>query len=258
MPRVETWRARVRGHRINPARDALDVLELEQALRLGLARDEFEPHFQPLVALRDRSVVGYEALIRWHHPRRGLLPPGEFMPVAEESGLQEAIDWRMYRLAMECARRMLQGEQYLSINVSPRMFQSDGFAHRLLSLVASVHFPRGRLRVEVTEGTLLADPDAVLQVLHQLRASGVEAALDDFGTGYSSLGQVHRYPLCAIKVDRSFVEPFGAPGASPRNTAVVEAIISAGGVQPGHSRLAVTRCVPLHSKPSRAVPMPRR
>ena len=209
-------------------RSAMTVLELEQDLRAALERDEFEPYFQPLVRLADGGVVGYEALIRWRHPVHGLLLPGDFVSVADDSGLLETIDWRMFRLAMECGRGLVEGDQYLSINVAPRMFQAEGFANRLLSLARHVGLPPTRVRVEVTEGTLLSDPDTVVAVLEQLRVAGVETALDDFGTGYSSLGQVHRYPLCSIKVDRTFIAPFGADGVTPRTAAVIEAIIALG------------------------------
>ena len=209
-------------------RSAMDVLELEQSLRGALERDEFEPHFQPLVRLADGEIVGYEALLRWCHPERGLLPPGAFLTVAEDSGLVEAIDWRMFRLALECGRGLVPGDRYLTINVSPRMFQVERFDQRLLSMLDDVGFEPARLRVEVTEGTLLADPAKVLQMLASLHEAGVEAALDDFGTGQSSLGQVHRFPVCMIKIDRSFVAPFEAGTDRPRSSAVIEAILALG------------------------------
>jgi len=209
-------------------RGAMDVLELEQALRGALARDEFEPHFQPLVRLADGEIVGYEALLRWCHPDRGLLPPGEFLSIAEDSGLVEAIDWRMFRHALVCGKPLARDDRYITINVSPRMFQAGRFDQALLSLLDEVGFDPRRLRVEVTEGTLLADPATVLKMLGTLREAGVEAALDDFGTGHSSLGQVHRFPVCMIKVDRSFVAPFEAGVDKPRSSAVIEAILALG------------------------------
>ncbi len=209
-------------------RSAMDVLELEQALRGALARDEFEPHFQPVVRLPGREVIGYEALLRWRHPERGLLPPGEFLPVAEDSGLVEAIDWRMFRLALERGRDLVSGGAVLGLNVSPRMFQSERFDERLLALVVDTQFDPARLLVEVTEGTLLADPDDVIAILDRLREAGITTALDDFGTGYSSLGQVHRYPLRAIKVDRSFIAALEGDNVTRRSTAVVEAILALG------------------------------
>ena len=206
---------------------AMSVLDLEQSLRDALANDEFMPYFQPLVRLSDRSVVGYEALLRWQHPQRGVLAPGDFLQVAEDSGLIEAIDWQMFRISLKCSRQLVTEGTYVTLNVSPRLFQQEGFEKKLLGLVHELDFHPERLRVEVTEGTLLKDPEAMVGVLERLREAGIEAALDDFGTGYSSLGHVHRFPLKMIKIDRSFISPFAA-GVAPRSAAVIEAILALG------------------------------
>jgi diguanylate cyclase (GGDEF)-like protein len=206
---------------------AMGVLDLEQELRNALARDEFEPYFQPLVRLADEAVVGYEALLRWNHPTRGVLTPGTFLKVAEDSGLIEAVDWRMFRLALEASRELVRDGNYITLNVSPRLFQHDDFDRRMLALTQSVGFDPRRLRLEVTEGTLLGDPEAVVATLERLREARIEAALDDFGTGYSSLGHVHHFPLKMIKIDRSFITPFAA-GVAPRSSAVIEAILALG------------------------------
>jgi diguanylate cyclase (GGDEF)-like protein len=206
---------------------AMGVLDLEQALRDALLNDEFMPYFQPLIRLADGAVVGYEALLRWQHPQRGVLTPGEFLQVAEDSGLIEAIDWRMFRLALDCSRELVRDGGYITLNVSPRLFQQEDFDRQLLALTTDIGFDPARLRLEVTEGTLLGDPEAMVAVLQRLRAANVEAALDDFGTGYSSLGHVHRFPLKMIKIDRSFITPFSA-GVSPRSSAVIEAILALG------------------------------
>ena len=206
---------------------AMGVLDLEQALRDALLNDEFMPYFQPLIRLADGAVVGYEALLRWQHPQRGVLAPGEFLQVAEDSGLIEAIDWRMFRLALQCSRELVRDGGYITLNVSPRLFQQEDFDRQLLALTTEIGFDPARLRLEVTEGTLLGDPEAMVAVLQRLREANVEAALDDFGTGYSSLGHVHRFPLKMIKIDRSFIAPFSA-GVSPRSSAVIEAILALG------------------------------
>jgi len=206
---------------------AMSVLDMEQALRKGLARDEFLPYFQPLVRLADESVVGYEALLRWRHPQRGVLTPSEFLKVAEDSGLIEDIDWRLFRMALEGSRELVRDGSFVTLNVSPRLFQHNDFDRRLLSLTADVGFDPKRLRLEVTEGTLLGDPESVVATLHRLREAHIESALDDFGTGYSSLGHVHHFPLKMIKIDRSFVAPFAA-GVAPRSSAVIEAILALG------------------------------
>lgn len=209
-------------------RNAMEVLDLEQGLRDALARDEFEPWFQPLVRLDTGRRVGFEALLRWNHPQRGVLAPGAFLQVAEDSGLIEPIDWKMFELTMRRGRDLVEAGQYITINASPRLIQSPDFDRRLTALVQACDFDPARLRVEVTEGTLLHDPDAMVAMLARLADAGIHAALDDFGTGYSSLGHVHRFPLRMIKIDRSFVMPFEEGVANPRSSAVVEAIVALG------------------------------
>jgi EAL domain-containing protein (putative c-di-GMP-specific phosphodiesterase class I) len=203
----------------------MNVLALEQELRRALAQDEFEPWFQPLVGLEDEQVVGYEALLRWRHPLRGVLAPGDFLQVAEDSGLIEPIDWRMFRLSLDHGKALVRHGGYITINVSPRHFQSGDLDRRLMQVVRDAGFDPTKLRIEVTEGTLLGDADAAEAMLLRLRDAGIEAALDDFGTGYSSLGQVHRFPLRMIKIDRSFIAPIG-PEEAPRTMAVIGAILA--------------------------------
>jgi diguanylate cyclase (GGDEF)-like protein len=208
-------------------RTAMGVLDMEQALRRALTRDEFVPYFQPIVRLDDERIVGYEALLRWRHPQRGILGPPDFLKVAEDSGLIEDIDWRQFRLALEGARELVQDGSFITLNVSPRLFAHNDFDQRLIAMTREVDFDPRRLRLEVTEGTLLGDPLAVAATLHRLRDAHIESALDDFGTGYSSLGHVHHFPLKMIKIDRSFITPFAA-GVAPRSSAVIEAILALG------------------------------
>ncbi|MCA1713637.1 MAG: EAL domain-containing protein [Gammaproteobacteria bacterium] len=204
---------------------AMDVFALEQGLRRAIAHDEFMPWFQPLVRLHDATVIGYEALLRWQHPQRGVLVPGDFLQVAEDSGLIEPIDWRMFQLAMECGGQLVRDGGFVTINLSPRLFQDEDLDRRLLQLTRDTGFDPTKLRIEVTEGTLLGDVEAAAAVLQRLREAGIETVLDDFGTGYSSLGQVHRFPLKMIKIDRSFISPIGT-SASSRTTAVIGAILA--------------------------------
>jgi diguanylate cyclase (GGDEF)-like protein len=202
---------------------AMNVLELELELRNALHVGEFAPYFQPIVRLDDSRAVGYEALIRWQHPARGLLGPGEFLPVAEESGLIEAIDWHMYRLACTAGAPLVADGGFVSINISPRHFQYEDFDQRLLDLLQETGFTPAQLRIEVTEGTLLGDPEAAARILQRLQDAGIGTALDDFGTGYSSLSYVHRFPLKSIKIDRSFISDLGQPDAR-RSLAIIEAV----------------------------------
>lgn len=209
-------------------RNAMDVLDLEQGMRDALGRDEFEPWFQPLVRLSDGAIQGYEALLRWNHPERGMLAPGAFLGVAEDSGLIEAIDWRMFERALEAGKALAGRSRYITLNASPRLFHRGDFDQRLLALAARLEFDPCLLRIEVTEGSLLRDPEAMVGILQRLADAGVEAALDDFGTGYSSLGHVHRFPLRMIKIDRSFVIPFAEGAAPRRSSALIEAILALG------------------------------
>jgi diguanylate cyclase (GGDEF)-like protein len=204
-------------------RTAMDVLDIEHQLRAALHRNEFRCHFQPMVRLADGAVVGYEALVRWQHPERGLLGPGAFLQVAEESGMAEALDWQVYRMACTEGAALVRDGGYVTLNLSPRHFQDEQFAERLLALARDAGFDPARLRVEVTEGTLLGDPEAVAAALDRLHEGGIGAALDDFGTGYSSLSYVNRFRLEMIKIDRTFVEPLGGPDAR-RSAAIVNAI----------------------------------
>ncbi|MDQ3039574.1 MAG: EAL domain-containing protein, partial [Pseudomonadota bacterium] len=146
---------------------AMNVFALEQDLRRALTNDEFMPYFQPLVRLQDAAVIGYEALLRWNHPQRGVLAPGDFLQVAEDSGLIEPIDWRMFRLAMRCSRQLVREGGFVTINVSPRLFQNNDLDQRLLQLTHDTGFDPAKLRIEVTEGTLLGDVEAAAGVLQR-------------------------------------------------------------------------------------------
>jgi diguanylate cyclase (GGDEF)-like protein len=205
--------------------EALELLDLEVDLRRAILRDEFEPHFQPIVDLRTGRFAGYEALLRWRRPGSDLLLPGEFLKVAEDSGSVEQIDWRMFERTCKEIVPLVGDGGYVTINVSPRHFRSPALARQLLDLLAAYRVPPQCLRVEVTEGALLENPDQVFATLDALRRAGVLAALDDFGTGYSSLSYLHRFPLHALKIDRSFVNAL-VPGDRGGSAAVVRAVLA--------------------------------
>ena len=202
---------------------ALKLLELEGDLRRALQRHEFEPYYQPIINLSDGSLVGYEALMRWHHPVRGLCAPGDFIGIAEETGSLEQMDWQVYELVCRDIRRLAAGNAYTSLNVAPRHLRAPGFCERLLELMSRNGVKPGQLRLEVTEGALLEQPDVVQACLSRLRDAGVATLLDDFGTGYSSLSYLHRFPLHGLKIDRSFVAELRS-GESGGSTAIVRAI----------------------------------
>lgn len=203
------------------ARSAVDELAQETELRHALQHAEFEPYFQPIHRLGDGTVAGYEALLRWHHPRRGLLPPSEFMRVAQDSGQLEVIDWQLYERVCRRMAKPDTGSAFVTINVPPQHLRRAGFERRLLHLVERSGLAPGRLVIEITEGALLDDPLRVRDTLERLRDSGVQAALDDFGTGYSSLSYLHSLPLRMLKIDRAFVSELDRPGARSANSVVV-------------------------------------
>ncbi|MEO9079097.1 MAG: EAL domain-containing protein, partial [Rhodanobacter sp.] len=207
------------------AKDAVDVLKLEGELRHALLHDEFEPYFQPIRHLDDGKVVGYEALIRWNHPRRGVLKPDDFIKIAQDCGMIEAIDWRMFELSCCALAKHGESKPYMTINVSALHLGSADFDTRLLDLVERSGLGPGRVVAEVTEGALIEHPERVREVLERLRKCGVGAALDDFGTGYSSLSYLHSLPLRMLKIDRAFVRELNK-GSNTSSTRVVAAIIA--------------------------------
>ncbi len=206
--------------------EATRLLDLESDLRRAIKKDDFEPYFQPIVRLSDGAVVGHEALLRWNHESRGLLTPSEFIGVGEDTGLIEEVDWLLYRRVMQWMRDQPAG--YVSINVSPRHFRSEDFARRLLEMAEEAGADPRRLRIEITEVALLDDSPRALRMLNHLRSRGVGALLDDFGTGFSALSYLHRFPIHAIKIDRSFIA--GLAGASrSESLALVRAILALAG-----------------------------
>ncbi|MBK6726334.1 MAG: EAL domain-containing protein [Xanthomonadales bacterium] len=228
---VAMYRAKAAGrHRVELFdeklhQEALRVLDLEGDLRRALARNEFEPHFHAIVDLIDESVVGFEALLRWRHPERGLLLPGDFLEVADDTACSEQIDWQMFDQVCSQIQGLAVGEQYVAINVSPRHFRSTDFLRRILDRTIAYGVPPHRLRIEITEGALLENPLDIRESLMQLRQQGILASLDDFGTGYSSLSYLHQFPIHALKIDRSFVADL-RPGLPRGNTAIVRAILA--------------------------------
>ncbi|WP_315759951.1 putative bifunctional diguanylate cyclase/phosphodiesterase [Sphingomonas sp. Y38-1Y] len=196
---------------------------LEDDLRGALARGEFHVVYQPVVQTSDARVVGFEALVRWEHPVRGAVSPGEFIPVAEESGLIEPIgEWVLRTAAADAAR--WPGECRVAVNVSPIQFANVQLPAIVASALASSGLPASRLELEITESVFLnesASSDAMFAALKRL---GVRLALDDFGTGYSSLGYLRKAPFDKIKIDQSFVR--GAAVKGNRNAAIIQAIVT--------------------------------
>jgi diguanylate cyclase (GGDEF)-like protein len=196
--------------------------KLEIDLRQAIADEALEVYYQPCVSLADNGITGCEALVRWRHPERGMIPPAEFIPIAEETGLINALgEWV---LATACAEAATwPGDIKLAVNVSPVQFKSGTLALKIVAALAASGLPASRLELEITEAVLIRDDEAALAILHQLRKIGVRIALDDFGTGYSSLSYLQRFPFDKIKIDRCFVNDIAEPGGS---SGIVRAVVN--------------------------------
>ena len=188
---------------------AVALLRLETDLRRAVEREEFVVHYQPIVSLSDDSIQGFEALVRWRHPERGLVTPSEFIPVAEETGLiiplgrwvlREACR-QMHRLQAASPARPLS----LSVNLSGKQFMQPDLVGQVKQVLSETGFDPRRLHLEITESSVIENTETVTEMLMQLRALGIRLSMDDFGTGYSSLSYLHRFPIHTLKIDRSFV-----------------------------------------------------
>jgi diguanylate cyclase (GGDEF)-like protein len=222
----ELFDAVMRGHASERLRIEND---LRRALELG---DELIAHYQPIVTLDGGLPTGAEALVRWNHPERGMVSPGEFIPVAEESGAILAIGERVLRLACaEAAAWNLASEQPLSVsvNLSPRQVTSPGIAAMVAEVLEETGLDPALLTLEITEGVLVTESEATAQTLLDLKALGLRLVLDDFGTGYSSLAYLRRFPIDGLKIDRRFI---AAMDSSTEDRTIVEAIVKmAAGLQ---------------------------
>ena len=192
-------------------RRAINLMELVTDLRQAVVRKEFFLNYQPIVCLRTGKVTGFEALIRWNHPRRGLVNPAEFIPVAEETGLIIPIgEWvlgeactRMGRLFAQCCK----GEDcpMLSVNISGKQFAHGDVFERTREALAASALPPHCLKLEITETAIMENAEVAVETLKRLKSLNVQVSIDDFGTGYSSLSYLHRFPVDMLKIDRSFV-----------------------------------------------------
>jgi EAL domain-containing protein (putative c-di-GMP-specific phosphodiesterase class I) len=203
-------------------------LELETALRHALDRGEFRVHYQPILSLADERVCEVEALIRWAHPERGLVPPGVFIPVAEETGLIVPIgQWVLEHACRQArewqARRGGDRPLVLSVNLSARQFQHPDLVADIQRALRTTGLEPHLLKLEVTESVVMHDAASAAAILHQLKALGIQLAIDDFGTGYSSLAYLKRFPVDTLKIDRSFVN---GVGQDPQDTAIVQSVIA--------------------------------
>src|SRR5258707_1879366 len=190
-------------------------LQLETDLRRALERGEFRNFYQPIVALVSGEIAGFEALLRWQHPTRGLLGPSEFIPVAEETGLIRELGWWNLRSACRQINECRTGaHRHLAIrvNLSAKQFLQPKLVEDIKELLGDLALPPEALKLEITESTVMGDPTAAVGMLQHIKSLGIQLAIDDFGTGYSSLSYLHRFPLDTLKIDRSFISSMGDDG----------------------------------------------
>ncbi|MBL8203959.1 MAG: EAL domain-containing protein [Blastocatellia bacterium] len=206
---------------------ALGQLQIETDLRRALQREELRIFYQPIVSTESRQVRGFEALVRWEHPEQGLLSPLRFMPVAEETGLVIPIDQWVLR---DSCRQLREWQQEfpmnpllsVSVNLSDKQFAHPDLCDKVRTILDETGIIPLSVKLEITESSLVENPDAAAQILRQLKELGVRISLDDFGTGYSSLSYLHRFPIDVLKIDRSFVNRMSVS----KNSEIVRTIIT--------------------------------
>ena len=206
---------------------ALTLLEIESDLRRAIEEEEFEVHYQPIVSLKSGRISGFEALVRWHHPERGLISPSDFIPIAEENGLiiqidrwvlkQACLQMRKWQEALPVTRRMK-----ISVNLSCKQFMQPTIVSQVLETLQETGLDPSSLKLEITESVMMERGDYVMSVLEQLSTAGIELSLDDFGTGYSSLSYIHHFPVTALKIDQSFIKRIGRE----QNGEIVRAVVA--------------------------------
>ncbi|MEW6445593.1 MAG: EAL domain-containing protein [Pseudomonadota bacterium] len=200
-------------------------MQLETELRQALDLNQFELFYQPQLDLRSQRIIGAEALLRWRHPERGLVPPGMFVPLMEEIGLIVPIgEW----ILREAARQVRVWEQAglklrIGVNISPRQFLEESFLRRVTAIIRETGVNPAQLDLEITESMAMHKPEATIALLHDLRALGLKIALDDFGVGYSSLEYLLRFPIQMLKVDRAFVKDITR---NQSDRAIVRAVVA--------------------------------
>jgi predicted signal transduction protein with EAL and GGDEF domain len=205
---------------------ALERLQLEARLRRALDGDELRVHYQPRLELRTGRLSGCEALARWQDPERGLVPPGEFIPLAEATGLIARLGERVLDLAMHDARRWLEHtppDFRLAVNLSPAQLRDESIAETVYRALDDSGLEATRLELEITESALMHNEERASVALEKLRSRGIAISLDDFGTGYSSLSYIKRFQVGTLKIDRSFIQ---GVDVDSQDTAITAAILS--------------------------------
>lgn len=205
---------------------ALNELRMSQEIISAIDNREFVPYLQPIVSLRDKKLAGFEALIRWKHPERGMVPPDQFIPVAERTQVVRLLDMLMLRYICEMLPELQKtagSDIYVTVNLSGAYFDDNTIVDDIRHVLQETGVDARHVVVEVTESALMNEPDVAEQVLRDIKALGLRIALDDFGTGYSSLGYLHRFPIDILKIDRTFVRDIND---NRKSIDVVRAIVS--------------------------------
>jgi len=208
--------------------NAVDLLTLENDMRRGIDTGEFHVVFQPIVDINDLDIIGFEALSRWDHPERGSIPPSDFIPMAEESGVILKLgEWVLRESVRTLAtwRKEISGTKdlFISVNLSSKQFTRIELDKTVLDILREFDLPPRALKLEITESALMDNPDSAVRTLNRLREAGVRFSIDDFGTGYSSLSQLQQLPVDTLKVDRSFITRMKT---DPENMEIVKAVIA--------------------------------
>jgi len=208
--------------------NAINRMFLESDMRLALQKGQFAVHYQPILALEKDRIVGFEALLRWHHPQHGSIVPDDFIPVAEATGLIVPItEWVLNQACtqLQSWREEFKPERDLtvSVNLSPKLFSEPNLTQMVAKTLQQTGLPPGNLKLEITETAIVEDAEAASTMLNACRAMGVQVYIDDFGTGYSALSYLHQFPIDTLKIDRAFIGRIQEDGA---NTEVVRTIIA--------------------------------
>jgi len=201
-------------------------LNLERELRNGLTKGEFEVYYQPQVSLQTGTIAGVEALVRWRHSTRGVIEPGEFLPLAEETGLIMQLDEFVQRQAFQDVaawRSAGLGDVRVSVNLTSAQMEQEGFVSRFVGSMEASGLPAKLVKLELTESTLMQDMEVIIPKLKEIRSLGAQIAIDDFGMGYSSLSYLHQFPINTLKIDRTFVSDIRAEHGE---ASIIDAIVA--------------------------------
>ncbi len=209
---------------------ALQELRMAQGIVEAVAKGELGPYLQPIVSLPERNLAGFEALIRWHHPEKGMISPMEFIPVAERTNIVGQLDMMMLKRVCEIVPEIQKAaghagrKLYVSVNLSGAHFDSEAFANEVVDIVRKSKVDPAHIVLEITESALMGSPETAEATLRKFKAHGLTISLDDFGTGYSSLSYLHKFSIDILKVDQSFVSDIH--NKNSKSIDVVRAIVS--------------------------------